>query len=415
MQNRPLLVNRSPQAYAALAEKLPIIQFLNNLLEDAVQQGVSDLHFEPYENYYRLRVRQDGILHESARLPLKLAPQLTSRLKVMSNLDIAERRLPQDGRFNFKMSELSTKKDRSDFDHIDFRVSSCPTLFGEKMVVRILDPKRRELHIDSLGLEPFQKDIFLEHLSKPQGMILITGPTGSGKTVSLYTAVHVLNTTQRNILSCEDPVEICLPGINQVNINVKAGFNFANALRTFLRQDPDVIMLGEIRDLETAEIAIKAAQTGHLMLSTLHTNSAIETIVRLKNMGIPNFNLAASLSLIVAQRLVRLLCQYCKVPHILPEAILLQLGFLPEELPHISLFGPKGCESCKNGYRGRVGVFELLTIHSGIQTAILNGEHAIELKRKTILEGMWHLKQAGLNKVRQGITSLEEIQRMIMD
>jgi len=461
------------------ADDIPLIQFLNNLLLDAVQKGISDLHFEPYENYYRLRARQDGILYETAMLPVKLGPQLSSRLKILSNLDISERRLPQDGRF--KISEFSSKNIRgnisnntkynpsnttnntmsnttnntmgntasninntrggnanhnignttrnnannpinqninknsaSDLSQVDFRMSSCPTLFGEKIVIRILDPKQTQFDIDSLGMEPFQKELLLNHLSKPQGMILVTGPTGSGKTFSLYTALHLLNTPQRNILSCEDPVEIYLPGINQVNINLKAGLFFANTLRAFLRQDPDIIMLGEIRDLETAEIAIKAAQTGHLVLSTLHTNSAAETINRLMHMGIANFNLASSLSLMIAQRLARRLCQYCKVPQELPASVLITMGFLPEEIAEISLFAPKGCDNCKNGYRGRVGIYELLCISPTIQMAILNGAHAIELQNKAELEGMWTLKKAALNKVKQGVTSLEEIQRVIM-
>jgi type IV pilus assembly protein PilB len=403
----------------ANSEAIPLIQFLNNLLLEAVQQRVSDLHFELYENYYRLRSRRDGILYETTHLPLKLAPQIASRLKILSNLDISERRLPQDGRFKISALSNNPKYDSCDFSHINFRISSCPTLFGEKIVVRILDFKQTQFNIDELGFEPFQKVLLLQHLYKPQGMILVTGPTGSGKTLSLYTAINLLNTSERNILSCEDPVEIYLPGINQVNINLKAGLNFPNTLRAFLRQDPDVIMLGEIRDLETAEIAVKAAQTGHLVLSTLHTNSAIETINRLMHMGVANFNLASALTLVIAQRLARRLCQFCKIelPQLTASQISLQMGFVPEDIQPLSFFGPNptGCEACQNGYNGRIGVYELLPISSELQMAILKGSHTIDLQKKAEQQGMWNLKQAAFNKVKQGITSLEEIQRVILD
>lgn len=403
-QTQSSSTKRSSLMMTADAEELPLIQFINNLLVDAVQQGISDLHFEPYDNYYRLRIRQDGILYEISKLPLKLKDSLVSRLKIMSNLDISERRLPQDGRFNIDQAA-----------QIDFRISTCPTLFGEKIVIRILDLKQSQFDIDNLGFEAHQKELLLSYLQKPQGMILVTGPTGSGKTLSLYTAVNLLNTEHCNILTCEDPIEIYLPGINQVNINVKAGLNFANALRAFLRQDPDIIMLGEIRDLETAEIAIKASQTGHLLLSTLHTNSATATINRLMHMGIPHFNLASSLSLIIAQRLARRLCQSCKIPYTLPGKILEPLGFATDKLDEILLFKPNGCVNCKNGYKGRIGIYELLAITPNIQRAILNHENTIELQRKAEQEGMWSLKKAAFNKVRGGITSLEEIQRVIMD
>lgn len=401
------------------SQDMPLIQFLNNLLLEAVQKNVSDLHFELYENHYRLRSRRDGILYETTHLPLKFAPQIASRLKILSNLDISERRLPQDGRFKISALSNNPKYDSCDFSHINFRISSCPTLFGEKIVVRILDSKQTQFNIDALGFEPFQKEILLKHLYKPQGMILVTGPTGSGKTLSLYTAIHLLNTSERNILSCEDPVEIYLPGINQVNINLKAGLNFPNTLRAFLRQDPDVIMLGEIRDLETAEIAVKAAQTGHLVLSTLHTNSAIETINRLMHMGVASFNLASALTLVIAQRLVRRLCQFCKIklPEFPASQVSLQMGFVPEDIQALSFFGPNptGCEACQNGYNGRMGIYELLPISSELQMAILKGNHAVDLQKKAEQQGMWNLKQVAFNKVKQGITSLEEVQRVIMD
>lgn len=404
MQNHNPLNNRSSLSLSSPADELPLIQWLNQLLISAVAEGVSDLHFEPYENYSRLRVRQDGILYETAKLPLKVGPQIISRLKILSNLDISERRLPQDGRF--KIDQMP---------HIDFRLSSCPTLFGEKIVVRILDLKQTHFDIDQLGFESAQKNLLLTHLYKPQGMILVTGPTGSGKTLTLYSAVHLLNTEARNILTCEDPIEIYLPGINQVNINLKAGLTFANILRAFLRQDPDIIMLGEIRDLETAEIAIKAAQTGHLLLSTLHTNSAIATIDRLMQMGVLNFNLASSLTLVIAQRLARRLCPHCKSPSAFSPAALLQLGFTLEDIENAMFFSPTGCEYCHNGYRGRIGIYELLSIDPNIQRSILKGEHSIQLREIAEKNGMLNLKKAAFHKVIQGITSLEEIQRVIMD
>lgn len=327
-------------------DEAPVVRFVNKLLLDAINSSASDLHFEPYEKNYRVRFRQDGILYEITAPPVTLAGRLAARLKVMAHLDISERRVPQDGRFKMKISGNRV---------IDFRMSTCPTLFGEKIVMRVLDPSATKLSVDTLGFEEFQKEIFLKCIHKPQGMVIVTGPTGSGKTVSLYTALNILNTSERNISSCEDPVEINLPGINQVNVNIKAGLTFATALRAFLRQDPDVIMVGEIRDLETAEIAVKAAQTGHMVLSTLHTNSAADSLTRLINMGIPAYNLATSITLVIAQRLARKLCPDCKVQIDVPEHALLEVGFKPEELKDLKIYGPKGCENCKEGYKGRLG------------------------------------------------------------
>jgi len=370
----------------------PLIRYLNQILIDAVLLGISDLHFEPYENSYRIRSRKDGILHETARLPLKLAPRLTSRLKILSNLDISERRLPQDGRF--KIDDISELKG------IDFRISSCPTLFGEKIVIRILEFLSKKFNIDDLGLEGFQKELLLNHLQKPQGLILVTGPTGSGKTRTLYSSINLLNSINRNIISCEDPIEIYLPGINQVNVNLKAGLTFANALRSFLRQDPDVIMIGEIRDLETASIAIQAAQTGHLVLSTVHTNSAVETINRLLHMGIPPYQLATSCSLVIAQRLIRLLCSHCKITSLLPQQ------FSPN-------LEPNQCKHCKLGYSGRTAIYECMPISTEIQNLILNNASVIELKHLAVKEGMWDLRRSALHKVELGISSLEEVYRVV--
>src|SRR3990167_2815199 len=327
------------------ADDAPVVRFVNKMLLDAIKKGSSDLHFEPYEKSYRVRFRTDGILHEIARPPVQLAPRISARLKVMASLDISERRKPQDGRIKMRISKTKS---------IDFRVSSCPTLWGEKIVMRILDSSSAQMGIDALGYEESQKDLFMEALAQPQGMILVTGPTGSGKTVSLYTGLNILNTAETNISTAEDPVEINLEGINQVNVNPKVGLGFAEALRSFLRQDPDVVMVGEIRDIDTASIAIKAAQTGHLVLSTLHTNSAPETLTRLMNMGVPAFNIATSVSLIIAQRLARKLCPACKKPHDLPHEVLKKAGFSDAQIESgFTLFHPVGGEKCNNGYKGR--------------------------------------------------------------
>ena len=383
-------------------------RFVHKVLLDELNSNVSDIHFEPYEKIYRIRYRRDGILYETASPPINLAPRITARLKVMSRLDISERRVPQDGHFKMVLS-----KHRS----IDFRISTCPTTGGEKVVIRILDPSSAQLGIEALGYEDFQKELFMNAIHKPQGMVLVTGPTGSGKTVSLYTALGILNTAERNISTIEDPVEINLQGINQVNVNMKAGLDFSTALRSFLRQDPDIIMVGEIRDLETAEIGIKAAQTGHLVLSTLHTNSAPETLTRLLNMGVPSFNIATSVSLIIAQRLARRLCSQCKIPAEIPESSLLQQGFSKNELSNLEIFLPniEGCELCKNGYSGRVGLYEVLSVSSSIGRIIMEGGNSLDILHKAKEEGMITLRESGLNKVRAGITGLEEINRVTKD
>jgi len=385
------------------AEDGPIITFINKMLHDAIRKGASDLHFEPYEKSYRIRFRIDGILHEVASPPVALATRLSARLKVMSRLDIAEKRVPQDGRIKLKLSQKKS---------IDFRVSSLPTLWGEKIVMRILDSDSAMLGIDILGYEEQQKKLYLSALEQPQGMILVTGPTGSGKTVSLYTGLNILNTEETNISTAEDPVEINLPGINQVQVNPKAGLTFPMALKSFLRQDPDVIMVGEIRDLETAEIAIKAAQTGHLVMSTLHTNSAPETLTRLLNMGVPAYNVASSVSLIIAQRLARRLCSKCKTPEVLPEAELLKQGFTPEQIPTIKLCKPVGCDACTGGYKGRVGIYEVMPISALIAEKIMQGANSLEIAKQAQLEGVNNLRQSGLLKAAAGLTSLAEINRV---
>ena len=390
------------------ADEAPIVRFVNKVLLDAIKGGASDIHFEPYEKSYRVRLRTDGILHEISRPPLTLAQRISARLKVMSRMDISERRVPQDGRIKMKIT-----KSRS----IDFRVNSLPTLFGEKIVLRILDPSSAKLGIDALGYEEFQKDLYMAALDQPQGMILVTGPTGSGKTVSLYTGLNILNTTERNISTAEDPVEINLDGVNQVNVNNKVGLTFAEALRSFLRQDPDIVMVGEIRDLETAEIAIKAAQTGHLVLSTLHTNSAPETLTRLMNMGVPTFNVATTVSLIIAQRLARRLCTNCKEPVTLPDDVLEEEGFnkigiAKEEL---QLFQPVGCASCSSGYKGRVGIYEVVRITPAISRIIMNGGNAIEIADAAKEAGFFNLRIAALRKAAIGLTSLAEANRVTKD
>ncbi|MGR9012179.1 MAG: type IV-A pilus assembly ATPase PilB [Gammaproteobacteria bacterium] len=381
----------------------PIVRYVNKILLDSIKQGVSDIHMEPYEKVFRIRYRSDGILRQVATPPASIAGRLVSRIKVMSKMDIAERRVPQDGRIKMTLS-----KNRA----IDFRVNTCPTLFGEKVVMRILDPTSAQLGIEKLGFEPEQQRIFLEAINKPYGLVLVTGPTGSGKTVTLYTGLNILNTVERNISTAEDPVEITVEGINQVNMNPKAGLTFASALRAFLRQDPDIIMVGEIRDLETAEIAVKAAQTGHLVLSTLHTNDAPQTLNRLLQMGIPAFNIISAVNLIMAQRLGRRLCEHCKTPAKLPDNILLDAGFKQEELSNLKIFSAVGCDHCTNGYKGRVGVYQVLTLTDKMRSLILNGGNTDQLAECALAEGFNDLRRSGLNKVRMGMTSLEEIDRI---
>ena len=382
----------------------PIVKYINKVLLDAIKRGASDLHFEPYETRYRIRFRIDGILHEIATPPTNLASRFAARLKVMARLDIAERRLPQDGRIKLKVT--ATKA-------MDMRVNTLPTMWGEKIVLRILDSSAARLNIDQLGYEPNQKAMYLNALAKPQGMILVTGPTGSGKTVSLYTGLNILNTNERNISTAEDPVEINLTGINQVQVNPKAGLTFASALRAFLRQDPDVVMVGEIRDLETAEIAIKAAQTGHLVLSTLHTNSAAETLTRLMNMGVPAFNIASSVTLIMAQRLARRLCEHCKSEEHIPEHELLELGYTPAQISKgLKLYKPVGCAECSGGYRGRLGIYELMPMSEAIANLIMEGGNSLQIAALAQQEGMRTLRQSGLDKASQGLTSLAEVNRV---
>jgi type IV pilus assembly protein PilB len=384
----------------------PVVRFVNKVLLDAINKGASDIHIEPYEKSFRIRFRQDGVLHEVADPPLAMATRLISRIKVMSKMDIAERRVPQDGRIKMKISKKRA---------IDFRVNSCPTLFGEKVVLRILDPTSAQLGIDALGYEDEQKDLYMENLMKPYGMILVTGPTGSGKTVSLYTGLNILNTADRNISTCEDPVEINLTGINQCHMNPKAGLTFASALRAFLRQDPDIIMVGEIRDLETAEIAIKAAQTGHMVMSTLHTNDAPQTLTRLANMGVPPYNIASSVNLIIAQRLARRLCSNCKKTVDIPKAAMIEEGFAEDELDEITIYGPVGCDQCAEGYKGRVGIYQVMPVSEAMGRIIMEGGNALQLGDQAKSEGIADLRRSGLKKVRDGITSLEEINRVTKD
>lgn len=388
------------------ADDAPVVKFVNKMLLDAIKKGSSDLHFEPYEKMYRVRFRTDGVLHEAARPPVQLVSRISARLKVMSNMDISERRKPQDGRVKLKVSKTKS---------IDFRVNTLPTLWGEKIVMRILDSSSAQMGIDALGYEDVQKELYLQALKQPQGMILVTGPTGSGKTVSLYTGLNILNTEDINISTAEDPVEINLEGINQVNVNPRQGLDFSQALRAFLRQDPDVIMVGEIRDLETAEIAIKAAQTGHMVMSTLHTNSAAETLTRLRNMGVPAFNLATSVNLIIAQRLARKLCSKCKRVHEVPREALLAEGFREEEIGSFTLYQPIGCEDCNAGYRGRVGIYEVVKITPALQQMIMEEGNSIEIAARMRKEGFNDLRRSGLVKAMQGITSLEEINRVTKD
>lgn len=381
----------------------PIVRFVNKILLDSIKKGVSDIHLEPYEKTFRIRFRGDGILYEAASPPSNISHRIISRIKVMSKMDIAERRVPQDGRIKMQLS-----KNRA----IDFRVSTCPTLFGEKVVLRILDPTSAQIGIEKLGFEPDQQKLFLHAIHRPYGMVLVTGPTGSGKTVSLYTGLNILNKVERNISTAEDPVEITVEGINQVNMNVKAGLTFAIALKSFLRQDPDIIMVGEIRDLETASIAVKAAQTGHLVLSTLHTNDAPQTINRLMQMGIEPFNIVSAVNLIMAQRLGRRLCEHCKKEADFPDKTYLDAGFTEEELDTLKVYGPVGCDRCNEGYKGRVGIYQVMPISEKMRALILNGGNAMQMAELSKSEGINDLRASGLEKIRQGITSLEEIDRI---
>ena len=391
---------------ATEVDDAPIVKYVNKMLLDAIRGGASDIHFEPYEKIYRVRYRTDGILKEISRPSIKLAPKISARVKIMAQLDISERRIPQDGRIKMKLSKTKA---------IDFRVNTLPTLWGEKIVLRILDPSQAKLGIDVLGYEEDQKQLYMDALAQPQGMILVTGPTGSGKTVSLYTGLNILNTPGINISTAEDPAEINLEGINQVNVNTKVGLGFAEALRAFLRQDPDVIMVGEIRDLETANIAIKAAQTGHLVLSTLHTNSAAETLTRMMNMGVPAFNIATSVSLIIAQRLGRRLCS-CKQPADIPKDVLLKEGFTQEQIDTgFTLYRPKGCDKCNGGYKGRVGIYEVVKITDELASMIMEESSSIKIAKQAQAEGFRNLRQSALLKVIEGVTSLEEANRVTKD
>ncbi len=386
-------------------DETPVVRFINKVLLDAIRKGASDIHFEPYENYYRIRYRLDGVLKGVASPPVQMARRLSSRLKVMAGLDIAEKRVPQDGRIKLNISRSKS---------IDFRVSTCPILFGEKVVLRILDSSATRLGIEGLGFEPEQQEAYHEAVKKPYGMILVTGPTGSGKTVTLYTALNILNEEGRNISTVEDPVEIRVQGINQVQHNAKQGMTFARALRSFLRQDPDVIMVGEIRDLETAEIAIKAAQTGHLVLSTLHTNDAPQSITRLMNMGVPSYNITSAVNLVMAQRLVRRLHK-CKVKEDLPKEALLRAGFEKPELKDLKIFKPNGCPDCNDGYRGRTGIFEVMPISDSIARIILENGDALRIAEQARTEHCNDLRRSALNKVAEGITDLIEINRVTKD
>ena len=397
--------DNSATSHLDINDEAPVVKFVNGMLIKAITMGASDLHFEPYEKSYRVRFRIDGVLQKMANPPTQLAGKIAARLKVMSQMDISERRVPQDGRIKLKIS-----KDKA----IDFRVNSLPTLFGEKIVLRILDPSSAMLGIDALGYEPDQKQLFMDALAKPQGMLLITGPTGSGKTVSLYTGLNILNTVETNISTAEDPVEINLEGINQVNVNNKVGLTFASALKSFLRQDPDIVMVGEIRDLETAEIAVKAAQTGHMVLSTLHTNSAPETLTRMRNMGVASFNIATSVNLVIAQRLARRLCKACKKPTDVPKNSLLEMGFTEEDLadPSNVIYETVGCSECRDGYKGRVGIYEVMKVTPEIARIIMEDGNAIEIKDAALKQGFRDLRRSGILKVLQGTTSIQEMYRV---
>ncbi len=386
------------------ADDTPVVRFVNKVMLDAINKGASDIHFEPYEKSYRVRFRQDGVLREVAAPPIGMAPRLSARLKVMSRLDISERRIPQDGRIKLNLS-----KNRA----IDFRVNTCPTLFGEKIVLRILDPNSAKLGVDALGFEADQKELFMQALHKPYGMLLVTGPTGSGKTVTLYTGVNILNQPDVNISTAEDPVEINLPGVNQVNVNNKVGLTFPSALRAFLRQDPDIILVGEIRDLETAEIGIKAAQTGHMVLSTLHTNDAPQTLTRMVNMGVPPYNIAGSVNLIIAQRLARRLCNSCKEVLDIPKEALLEEGYSQQEIAAgLKIYGPKGCDQCSGGYKGRVGIYQVMPVSEEMGRIIMENGNAMQLAEQAKKEGIPDLRESGLKQVKDGITSLDELNRV---
>ena len=402
-EEEPLPAQQNQIENSSEIDDAPIVRFVKQILVDAIKKGASDIHVEPYEHFFRIRFRADGILQEIATPPSNMANRMISRIKVMAKMDIAVRRIPQDGRIKIKLS-----KDK----FIDFRVNTCPTLYGEKVVLRILDPSSTTLGIEALGFENNQMKSFMNAINQPYGLILITGPTGSGKTVTLYTALNILNSPQLNISTAEDPVEITLPGINQVTMNPKAGVNFSTTLRAFLRQDPDVIMVGEIRDQETAEIAVKAAQTGHLVFSTLHTNDAPQTLNRLIQMGIPPYNIISSIQLIVAQRLVRKLCNHCKQKEKLPNKILLDAGFNQESLENITLFTPQGCEHCHNGYLGRIGIYQVMPISEAMQQLILTNCDSSRLETQCQSENILNLRQSALKKVSAGITSLEEINRI---
>ncbi len=396
--------NVGPEVTESEADDAPVVRFVNKVMLDAIGKGASDIHFEPYEKSYRVRLRIDGILKEIASPPVAMSPRLSARLKVMSRLDISERRIPQDGRIKMNLS-----KSRS----IDFRVNTCPTLFGEKIVLRILDPNSAKLGVDALGFEEEQKQLFLTALHKPYGMLLVTGPTGSGKTVTLYTGVNILNEPDINISTAEDPVEINLAGVNQVHVNPKVGLDFPAALRAFLRQDPDVILVGEIRDLETAEIAIKASQTGHMVLSTLHTNDAPQTLTRLMNMGVPPYNIASSINLIVAQRLCRRLCPHCKQELDIPASALREEGFTEKDIKQgVKVYGPNGCDQCNEGYKGRVGIYQVMPISEKMGQIIMEGGNALQLAEQADKEGVPDLRKSGLKKVKDGVTSLDEVNRV---
>jgi len=396
-----------PEVSSSDTDDAPVVRFVNKVLLDAIGKGASDIHLEPYEKNYRVRFRMDGMLKEVASPPVGMAPKLAARIKVMSRLDISERRIPQDGRIKLNLS-----KNRS----IDFRVNTCPTLWGEKIVLRILDPSSAKLGIDALGYEDFQKKLYLEALARPYGMILVTGPTGSGKTVSLYTGVNILNQPGVNICTAEDPAEINMSGVNQVNVNNKVGLTFAAALRAFLRQDPDIILVGEIRDLETAEIAIKAAQTGHLVLSTLHTNDAPQTLTRLANMGVPPYNIASSVNLIIAQRLARRLCSHCKEAISIPKEALIKEGFSKDDVAKgITVYHPKGCDQCNEGYKGRVGIYQVMPVSEAMGRIIMEGGNSMQLADQAKKEGIPDLRESGLKKVKDGVTSLDEVNRVTKD